>query len=214
MVLILYVGNATHAYAQGGCSIVNLKVTYPSHVSVGQMFAVTVAVVVWCAIPSFIRSDLVASLGSLSVTSSLTDMNTTYAQSGVHLHELTLMRAGNWSLDGQFFVIDSYYRNPIASAAYHYVINVQPAVVMQISTTTETIIEPANQSATTIIQVMNQTTTQTMNQTITLETPTTMTSLLTTTAQIVSSDEINVSLIVVLVVLFLAVLIGLIAKRS
>jgi hypothetical protein len=126
------------------------------------------------------------------------------------------MEAGNWSLDGSLFIIDSYYRNPIASATYHYVINVQPALVTQTSTTTETIVEPANQSATTITQIMNLTTTQTMNQTITIETPTptTVTSILTTTAQLITGDQINVSLIVVLAVLLLAVLIGLIVKRS
>ena len=216
LVLVLYIGSASRAHAQGGCSIVNLKVNYPSPVSVGQLFAVTVAVVVWCAIPSFVRSDLVASLGSLSVKSTLTDTSATFAQSGVHLHELTLMEAGNWSLDGSLFIIDSYYRNPIASATYHYVINVQPALVTQTSTTTETIVEPANQSATTITQIMNLTTTQTMNQTITIETPTptTVTSILTTTAQLITGDQINVSLIVVLAVLLLAVLIGLIVKRS
>lgn len=211
-VLLLCIGSGTHAYAQGGCSIVNSKVNYPSPVYVGQPFTITVTVTVWCSIQSYIRSDITASLGSSLAESMLTDKNSTVAQSGSYLNQLTLTAAGNWSLDGAILIMD-FYNNQLASSNYHYNINVLPAgsVTTQTLSTSETV----NESTTTVTQTLSSTVTLTTSLTVTVETPTptTVTSMITTTNESIFNDTTYSSLVIVLVILFVAALIGLIVRR-
>ena len=214
VILLLQLASITAVNAQYGCSILDLKVKYPSPVAVGQTFAVAISITVGCAIESYLRSDIAASLGSLSVKSSLTDTNGTFAHSGTYIHQLTLTAVGDWSLDGAVYILDSPGQTTLASSMYHYNINVLPEVPMNNQTsTTESICQP---TSTTVTQTINFILTQTTSftSTIWIETPnsTTVTSTITTDTQLISNETIY-STAAVLTVLLLVALIAIIVGR-
>ena len=213
-ILLLQITGIASVNAQYGCSILDMKVSYPSPVSVDQTFTVGVSITVGCAINSYLRSDISANLGTLSVQSSLTDSNGTFAHTGTYLHQLTLTSVGDWSVQGAVYIIDSLAKTTLAASMYHYNINVFPQVSLNNETvTTESICQPVTVTST---QTFDFTTTQTTSYASTIwiqtENTTTVTSTITTQMQLISNTTLYTAA-AVLTVLLMVVLVGTIVGR-
>jgi hypothetical protein len=215
-ILLVEITGATHVGAQNGCSILDLKVNHPSPVIVNQTFALAISIIVGCTIDSYVRSDITATFGSLTVRSSLIDQNATVARTGTYVHRIVLTAIGNWSLDGEMYIMGTVSQSPLAVSTYHYNINVAPEVPLtnNQTVTSESVCQTAT---TTLTQSVNFTVTQTTSFTGTVwvenSNSTTVTSTITQDAQLISPEAIY-SVAAVMAVLFLVVLIGVIIGRK
>jgi len=213
-IMLLQAASIASVNAQYGCSILDMKVRYPSPVSVNQTFTVAVSVTVGCAIESYLRSDISATLGTLSIQSTLTDSNGTFAHTGTYIHQLTLTAVGIWSVQGAVYVIDSLAQTTLAASMYHYNINVLPQVPLNNQTvTTESICQPVTATTTQTVDLTAiQTTSYTSTIWIQTENTTTLTSTITIQTPLISNTTLYTAA-AVLTVLLLVVLVGAIVGR-
>jgi hypothetical protein len=210
-ILLVQAVGITHVAAQYGCSISDLKVDHPSPVTVNQTFELAISINVGCKIDSYVRSDITATFGTLSVQSSLIDRNSTVASTGTYVHRLVLTAIGNWSLDGAMYIMGTVSQSPLAVTTYHYNINVAPQVPL-ISNQTETSV--CDNATTTLTESVSLTITQvtSFTSTVWFTNSTTETSTITESIQLVSPETLY-SVAAILAVLFLIVLIAVIIGR-
>ncbi|HUK51381.1 MAG TPA: hypothetical protein VLV18_10120 [Terriglobales bacterium] len=210
-VLLLQLSTVVHVNAQNGCIISDLQIIRPSPVTVNQPFDLGISIIVGCAIDSYVRSDITASFGSLSIQSSLIDRNATVARTGTYVHQLVLTEIGNWSLDGEMYIMGTVSQSPLAVTTYHYNINVAPQVPL---VSNQTVTSVCGNATTTMTESVSLTVTQTTSFTSTVWfTNSTMeTSTITESVQLISPETLYI-VAAVLAVLFLVVLIGVIVGR-